>query len=82
MFNGIGDPSNAVKASNKPPELRPLLNINNGGKDGDCPSYISRSSVEKILSQQKKVRSNVIESHLILFIRVELALGSVIAVSF
>lgn len=55
MFNGTGDQLTSNKSHSKPPELKPLLNINNNGRDGDCPSYINRSHVEKILSQQKKV---------------------------
>ena len=57
MFNGINDQTTTTKTSNKPPELKPLLNLNSTGMDGDSPSYISRSSVEKILNQQKKVCS-------------------------
>lgn len=70
MFNGIKNQSQSNKSDvqptvtklaatgldNKPPELKALLPIHNGGKDSEgVSSYISRSSVEKILLQQRKV---------------------------
>jgi len=56
LFNGMSEQTvgqKATAACGKPPELKPLLHINE--KDRDGPSYISKSSVEKILNQQRKV---------------------------
>ena len=60
MFNGITSESktaapDAQSGSGKPPEIKPLLPLRTTSKEGESTSYISRSHVEKIMNQQRKV---------------------------
>lgn len=53
MFNGMSDSKTA--SGGKPPEIKPLLPLRSASKEGEGSSYISRSHVEKIMHQQRKV---------------------------
>ena len=61
MFNGITSesktaaPDVAQSGSCKPPDIKPLLPLRTTSKEGESTSYISRSHVEKIMNQQRKV---------------------------
>lgn len=58
MFNNINSTTTPSEPSNKPskaPEIKqPLQVTKSNGIDSDSPSYINRTSVEKILSQQRR----------------------------
>lgn len=56
LFNGMmPEGKQESGSSNKPPDMKPLLPIRTTSKEGESTSYISRSHVEKIMNQQRKV---------------------------
>lgn len=66
MFNNIShDKSKDVSLISKPPEIKPLLQTQSvvNGSEHSNSAYISRSSVEKILNQQRKVSLTLMQPY-------------------
>ena len=61
MFNGITSESKTAvpdvpeSVSGKPPDIKPLLPLRTTSTEGESTSYISRSHVQKMMNQQRKV---------------------------